>query len=321
MRIILTGGSGFIGSCFLQYLNKKGIKDILVVDNLTEEKKKNLAGKKYSEFYQKDEFISKIEEKKIDKNFDLIIHLGACTNTREQNVEYIIKNNFIYSKKLALFSLKNDIRFIYGSSASTYGREEKNFSDDEKNIENLVPTNLYGLSKQIFDIWVVSNKFNDKFVGLKFFNVYGPNEEHKKDMRSIISKGYRQIKETGKIRLFKSYRKEYKDGEQKRDFVYVMDVCDVIWFFIENKNKNGIYNVGTGKARSFNEVARLLFKYMDKKENIEYFEMPEDVKNYYQYFTQANIEKLERAGYRKKFTDIEDGIKEYVKYLKEVYNS
>jgi len=314
MRIILTGGAGFIGSCLLKYLNEKGIKDILIVDNLNEEKAKNIKDRKYCCYYQKEEFILKIEEKKIDKNFDFIIHLGACTNTREKNVEYIIKNNFIYSKKLALFSLENDIPFIYASSASTYGKEE-NFSDDENIIENLVPTNLYGLSKHIFDLWVVNNKLNEKFVGLKFFNVYGPNEEHKKDMRSIISKGYRQIKETGSIKLFKSYKKEYRDGEQKRDFIYVFDVCDVIWFFIENKNKCGIYNVGTGKAISFNEIAKLLFKYMGIKEKIEYIDMPEDVKNHYQYFTQANIEKLKNTGYKKNFTDIEEGIKEYINYL------
>jgi len=315
MRIILTGGAGFIGSCLLKYLNEKGIKDILIVDNLNEEKAKNIKDRKYCCYYQKEEFILKIEEKKIDKNFDFIIHLGACTNTREKNVEYIFKNNFIYSKKLALFSLENDIPFIYASSASTYGKEEENFSDDEKNIKNLVPTNLYGLSKHIFDLWVVNNKLNEKFVGLKFFNVYGPNEEHKKDMRSIISKGYREIKETGSIKLFKSYKKEYRDGEQKRDFIYVFDVCDVIWFFMENKNKCGIYNVGTGKAISFNEIAKLLFKYMGIKEKIEYIDMPEDVKNYYQYFTKANIEKLKNAGYRKNFLDIEDGIKEYIKFL------
>jgi ADP-L-glycero-D-manno-heptose 6-epimerase len=315
MRIILTGGAGFIGSCLLKYLNEKGIRDILIVDNLNDEKAKNLKNRKYCCYYQKEEFITKIEEKKIDKKFDFIIHLGACTNTREKNVEYIIKNNFIYSKKLAIFSLENDIPFIYASSASTYGREEKNFSDDEKNIENLIPVNLYGLSKHIFDLWVISNKLNERFVGLKFFNVYGPNEEHKKDMRSIISKGYRQIKEKGKISLFKSYREEYKDGEQRRDFIYVFDVCDVIWFFIENKDKSGIYNVGTGKATSFNEIAELLFKYMGLKKEIEYIDMPEDVKNYYQYFTRADIEKLRKAGYKKNFTDIEEGIKEYIKYL------
>ncbi|MCM8804852.1 MAG: ADP-glyceromanno-heptose 6-epimerase [Candidatus Omnitrophica bacterium] len=319
MRIILTGGAGFIGSCFLEFLNKKGIEDILIVDNLNEFKKKNLVNKKYSVYYQKDEFIYQLS-KRFDKNFDFFIHLGACTNTREKNVDYMIKNNFLYSKKIAYFCLENDIPLIYASSASTYGKEGKNFSDDEKNIENLVPTNLYGLSKHIFDMWVVNNNFHNRFVGLKFFNVYGPNEEHKKDMRSIISKGYKQIKETGKIRLFKSYREEFKDGEQKRDFVYVFDICEVIWFFMENKDKKGIFNVGTGKARSFNEVARLLFKYLGKKEDIEYIEMPEDVKEHYQYFTKGDIEKLKKTGYKKKFTDIEDGIKDYIWYLEKINN-
>ena len=317
MRIILTGGAGFIGSCFLEYLNKKGIKDIIIVDHLNEKKWKNIKDKKYEVYYEKDEFIFKIREKKFDKNFDFLIHLGACTNTREKNVEYILKNNFIYSKILALFCLENDIEFIYASSASTYGKEEKNFSDCEDNIENLIPTNLYGISKNIFDLWVVLNKFHNKFVGLKFFNVYGFNEEHKGEMRSVISKGYEQIQKEGIIKLFKSYREEYKDGEQKRDFVYVMDVCDVIWFFIENRNKKGIFNVGTGKARSFNEVAEILFKYLGKQEKIEYIDMPDDIKESYQYFTEANIEKLRNAGYRKNFITLEEGIKEFLSVMGE----
>lgn len=319
MRIILTGGAGFIGSCFLKFLNDKGLRDIVIVDNLNKDKERNIIGRRYSQYYHKDDFIYRIENKKIDKNFDFLIHLGACTNTREKNFEYILKNNFIYSKKLAIFCLENDINFIYASSASTYGKEEKIFSDDEENIENLIPTNLYGLSKHIFDLWVVSNKLHKNFVGLKFFNVYGPNEEHKKDMRSVISKGYKQIKEEGLIRLFKSYRNDYKDGEQKRDFIYVFDVCEVIWFFIENTDKKGIYNVGTGKARSFNEVAKLLFKFLGKSENIEYIEMPDDVKEYYQYFTQSDNSKLANAGFKKEFTSIEDGIREYVDFLDNIY--
>ncbi|HOM27184.1 MAG TPA: ADP-glyceromanno-heptose 6-epimerase [bacterium] len=316
MKIILTGACGFIGSCFLGYLNKKGIEDIILVDRINEKKRKNIENKKFKDYYDKDEFIQKIEEKRFDKNFDFLIHLGACTNTREKNVEYILKNNFIYSKKLAVFCLENDIEFIYASSAATYGKEEKNFSDEEENIENLIPVNLYGLSKNIFDLWVVLNKFHNKFVGLKFFNVYGTNEEHKGEMRSIISKGYEQITQTGKIKLFKSYRKEYKDGEQKRDFVYVKDVCEVIWFFMENRKKKGIFNVGTGKARSFNEVAEILFKYLGKKKNIEYIDMPIDMKESYQYFTQANIEKLRSAGYKNGFMELEEGIKNFIQSQK-----
>ncbi len=314
MRIILTGGAGFIGSCFLDYLNKKGIKDIVLVDHLNQEKRENIKNKKFKEYYDKDEFLYRIE-KKFDKSFDFLIHLGACTNTRENNLEYIIRNNFIYSKKLALFCLENDIKLIYASSAVTYGKEEKNFLDDENNIENLVPLNLYGLSKNLFDMWVVLNKLHNNFVGLKFFNVYGPNERHKGQMQSVISKGYEQIKKEGKIRLFKSYSKDYKDGEQKRDFIYVMDVCEVIWFFIENSEKKGIYNVGTGKARSFNDVAKILFQYLNKKENIEYVDMPEDIRDKYQYFTQANIDKLRKAGYKNDFLELEDGIKEFISII------
>lgn len=316
MRIVLTGGAGFIGSCFLEFLNRKGIKDIVIVDNLTKEKEKNIKGKFFREYFHKDEFLEKLKDKNFDKKFDFFIHLGACTKTDEVNADFIIRNNYIYSKKIAEWVLEKDIPFIYASSASTYGKEEKNFSDDERLIENLVPVNYYGISKHMFDLWVVLNGFHNIFVGLKFFNVYGPNEEHKGAMRSVISKGYNEIKTTGKIRLFKSYRKEYQNGEQKRDFVYVYDVCEVIWFFIENKRKKGIFNVGTGKARSFNEVARILFKYLKKQENIEYIEMPENVKRHYQYFTQADIEKLRKVGFKKNFRDIEEGIREYIDFLR-----
>ncbi len=316
MRIILTGGAGFIGSCFLRKLNEKGITDILVVDHLDDLKWKNLLNKKFTDYVEKDEFIKLLCEGKVEKaNF--LIHLGACTKTTEKDASYLIKNNFIYSRKLAEWAVQRDVNFLYASSASTYGAGENGFSDDDENTLRLKPLNLYGFSKHLFDIWVVNNGLSSKFVGFKFFNVFGPNEYHKKDMKSVVAKAFYQIKESGVLRLFKSYHNNYKDGEQKRDFIYVKDVVDVIYYFIENPDKKGIFNVGTGKATSFNELAENIFKALGKEKRIEYIDMPQDIRKHYQYFTEANIEKLKKAGYKKEFTPLEKAVSEYIDYLKE----
>jgi len=316
MKIILTGGAGFIGSCFLWKLNKEGIEDIFVVDHLNERKEKNLKNKKFSDYFEKGEFLRLIEKDKIER-VDTVIHLGACTSTVETNAEYIIENNYIYSKILAEWCLRNNIRFIYASSAATYGDGENGFSDEDEITLKLKPLNLYGISKHLFDLWVVSNKLTGKFVGLKFFNVYGPNEYHKGEMRSIVAKAYDEIVKTGKIKLFKSYRKNIKDGEQKRDFISVFDVINVIFFFMKNPTVSGIFNVGTGKARSFNEVANIIFSILGKTPSIEYVEMPERIKRQYQYFTEARVEKLRKAGYTENFSSLEEGIKSYIEFLRE----
>ncbi|MCD6407422.1 ADP-glyceromanno-heptose 6-epimerase [bacterium] len=316
MKIILTGGAGFIGSCFLWKLNKEGIEDIFVVDHLNERKEKNLKNKKFSDYFEKGEFLRLIEKDKIER-VDAVIHLGACTSTVETNAEYIIENNYIYSKILAEWCLRNNIRFIYASSAATYGDGENGFSDEDEITLKLKPLNLYGISKHLFDLWVVSNKLTGKFVGLKFFNVYGPNEYHKGEMRSIVAKAYDEIVKTGKIKLFKSYRKNIKDGEQKRDFISVFDVINVIFFFMKNPTVSGIFNVGTGKARSFNEVANIIFSILGKTPLIEYVEMPERIKRQYQYFTEARVEKLRKAGYTENFSSLEEGIKSYIEFLRE----
>lgn len=318
MKIILTGGAGFIGSCLLKKLNEMSVNEIIVVDHLNEEKWKNLIGTSFYEYYEKDDFIEVIEKEKIDKKFDFLIHLGACTDTMEKNAKYMIENNYIYSKKLLKWAIKNNVNFIYASSASTYGKGENGFSDDHENIKNLKPLNLYGFSKHLFDLWIVNNGLIDRVTGLKFFNVYGENEFHKRHMASVILKGYYQIKKEGKIKLFKSYHPQYKDGEQRRDFVYVWDVVDVIVFFIENPDKKGIFNVGTGKARTFNEVAEILFNCLKVPKNIEYIDMPEGLRENYQYFTEGKIEKLRKAGYKEEFTQIEEGIRKYVEYLENI---
>ncbi|MFH1645189.1 MAG: ADP-glyceromanno-heptose 6-epimerase [Candidatus Omnitrophota bacterium] len=316
MKVLLTGGAGFIGSCFLWKLNEKGVKDVIVVDELgTTDKWKNLIGKSYSDYIEKDDLLPALEKGIIKTNIDVIVHLGACSSTTEKDATYLIKNNYEYSKELALWAVKNKKRFIYASSAATYGDGKKGYSDDDEITPALEPLNMYGYSKQMFDLWVLNNKLQSKFVGLKFFNVFGPNESHKEDMRSMVHKGFYQIKETGKLRLFKSYNSNYKDGEQKRDFIYVKDAVSLMWFFVEHMNKSGIFNVGTGNACTWNELAQALFAAMNVPVSIEYIEMPDTLKEKYQYFTQADLNKLRRIEYQSNFTALRESVKDYVSYL------
>ena len=316
MRVVVTGGSGFIGSAFLWKLNKEGIDDILVVDvGKGNRNSPNIRGKKIAGYIEHDEFLRLINSDKLDKNIDMIVHLGACADTTETDKGYLNDNNYLYSKSLAEWSLKNDKLFFYASSAATYGAGELGYSDEDRLIPSLKPLNEYGRSKQRFDLWLLENTLTERIVGFKFFNVYGPNEYHKQDMRSMVNKGYYQIKESGKLRLFKSYKPEYLHGGQKRDFIYIKDALEVMWYFMDNPDKKGIFNVGTGRAHTWNELAIALFKALDKEPNIEYFDMPENIKDQYQYFTQADLSKLRSAGCGYQFTGINDAVKDYVSYL------
>jgi len=310
--IILTGGAGFIGSCLLKKLNDNGVQDVIVVDSLgTSTKWKNLVKKKYLDYYEKDDFLELLDnEEQFAEAIDIIVHLGACTSTTENDVDYLMDNNYSYTSFLAEYASENNIRFIYASSAATYGNGESGYSD--KLFDELEPLNPYGYSKHITDLWVRRNKFDREFTGLKFFNVYGPNEYHKGDMASMIYKAYHQINSTGKMKLFKSYKTEFKDGEQKRDFIYVKDVVEIIWKIIQNPDIHGIYNLGTGKARTWNSLASAVFKALGKKTNIEYIDMPDELKNQYQYFTQADMKRLLKAIGGFEFTSLEDGITDYV---------
>jgi len=316
--IVVTGGAGFIGSCIVARLNAVGIEDILIVDHLKDKpnKKKNIENKKYTDYLDKKDFLQLVLDGKLDTSISTIIHMGACSSTTLTDADYYEKNNYEYSCHLATWSLKNNSRFIYASSAATYGDGSLGYSDRDDVIPRLKPLNLYGQSKQKFDMWVLQNRHVDKMVGLKFFNVFGPNEYHKEDMRSVVAKAYKKVAEEGVIRLFKSYKPEYKDGEQKRDFIYVKDAVDVVMFFFDNPRINGIYNVGTGKARTWNDLAAALFDAVGKDVNIEYFNMPENLKSKYQYFTEADMEKLRGSGYQKSFTELENAVKDYCVYLK-----
>ena len=278
----------------------------------TTEKWKNLVGLKFNDYVHKDIFIKKIEEgnKYI---VEAIIHLGANSSTTEKNADLLYTNNYMYTKTLAKFCLKNNIRFIYASSAATYGDGNLGFNDDESNCSKLRPLNMYGYSKALFDIWAVKENAFKNIVGIKYFNVYGPNEYHKEDMRSVVNKAFEQIRDTGKVKLFKSVNHDYKDGEQKRDFIYVKDAVDMTLHFLTNRNKNGLYNVGSGIARTWNDLVCSIFKSLEKPVNIEYIDLPVHLVKKYQYFTEAKIDKIKTAGYNKEITTLENGITDYVK--------
>jgi ADP-L-glycero-D-manno-heptose 6-epimerase len=243
---------------------------------------------------------------------DAVFHLGACSSTTETDVSFLMDNNFEYTKQLTQWSADENIRLIYASSAATYGDGSQGFSDDEEKLETLRPLNPYGYSKQLFDLWAKRNGLLEKIVGLKYFNVFGPNEYHKQEMRSFVLKAFEQINAIGKVRLFKSHRPDYKDGEQKRDFLYIKDAVDMTLFFFDNPKTAGIYNLGAGVARTWNDLAKAVFAAMDKKPNIEYIDMPDSVRNQYQYFTEADISKLRSAGYKKPITPLESAVKDYV---------
>jgi len=315
--IILTGGAGFIGSCFLRKLNEEGIEDIIVVDHLDSSCKwKNLLGKKFLDYVQKDDFIRLVEERKIPRPTH-VVHMGACSSTTLTDADYYIRNNYEYSKVLAEWALSQKAHFLYASSAATYGDGKRGYSDSDENAANLEPLNMYGYSKHLFDMWVLNNGLEDKVTGIKFFNVFGPNEYHKEDMRSVVCKAFPQVRDEGKIRLFKSYRPDYAHGEQKRDFIYIKDAVEVMFYLFSNPKTTGIFNLGTGEARSWNDLAKAMFAAIGKKDSIEYIEMPETLREKYQYFTQADMGKIVSAGCAHKFMSLEDSVKDYAEYLTE----
>ncbi len=309
---IVTGGAGFIGSALAWKLNRMGIEDILLVDNLGEtDKWKNLRALKFIDYLEKDEFRNRVLSGGMRTEITAILHLGACSATTETDASYLIDNNFNYTKELAEFAISNNIRFIYASSAATYGDGELGYEDDENKLETLRPMNMYGYSKQIFDLWAKRRGILDKITGCKFTNVYGPNEHHKGGMRSVVCKSFAQVRDEGKMKLFKSHKPEYADGEQKRDFLYVKDAVEMVIFLMERK-LTGIYNVGSGRAETWNSLANAIFAAMDKEPNIEYIDMPEELRDRYQYYTCAEMDKLISCGYDKPATPLADAIKDYV---------
>jgi ADP-L-glycero-D-manno-heptose 6-epimerase len=311
-RFIVTGGAGFIGSNIIAALNERGDDNILVVDDLaSDEKWKNLVGLKYDDFMDHVSFRKAVLENKLG-NISAIFHMGACSATTERNAAYLADNNYRVTRELCAWSLANGARFIYASSGATYGDGSLGYSDDDADTPKLAPLNMYGYSKHMFDLWALRHKLLDKIVGVKFFNVYGPREDHKGDMRSVVHKAYGQICETGKVKLFKSYHPDYRDGEQVRDFVCVKDAVKVCLYFDRHREVSGIYNVGTGGCRTWVDLANAVFAAMGREPAIEFIEMPEHLRGKYQYHTEAAIGKLRAAGYTEPFTSLEDGVKDYV---------
>ena len=320
--IVVTGGAGFIGSAIVWRLNQLGKENIIVVDELGKnEKWKNLVGLKYRDFVNKLEFIEQILDDVIPYNIEAIIHMGANSSTTEKDADHLLDNNFNYTKELSKYCVEKNIRFIYASSAATYGDGSLGFDDDENKLQQLRPLNMYGYSKHLFDLWAKTNHISDRIAGLKYFNVYGPNEYHKGDMRSVVHKAFEQIRDTGKVCLFKSLNPKYNHGEQMRDFIYIKDAVDMTLYFLDNPNINGVFNIGAGKARTWNDLVTALFNAVNKPVNIEYIDLPVHLKEKYQYFTEANLIKIKDAGYNQTITSLEDGIYDYVKnyLLKDIY--
>ncbi len=318
--IIVTGGAGLIGSAVVHRLNELGREDILVVDHLgRSEKWRNLAPLRFLDYMEKNDFEARLDAGALQRQplrgasgVEAVLHLGACSATTELDATYLIRNNFEYTRKLALVALENNARFIYASSAATYGNGENGFIDDEALLPVLRPMNMYGYSKQLFDLWALRHGLLGKIVGLKYFNAFGPNEHHKGEMRSLVLKAYEQISATGGLRLFKSHRPDYADGEQVRDFIYVKDVAAATVHFLINRQANGIFNIGGGTTVSWNRLAAAVFSAMERPVNIEYIDMPEAIRDTYQYRTCADTTKLREAGFSAKITPVEDAVADYV---------
>ena len=308
MKIIVTGGAGFIGSAVVWRLNELGHDDILVVDRLDEtDKWKNLVPLKFADYADADDFLDDLGE---FKDANAIFHLGACSATTERDSDYLMRNNFQYTKDLAEFSVANGIRFIYASSAATYGDGSAGMEDGTAKLDSLRPLNMYGYSKQLFDQYAARNGMFERIVGLKYFNVFGPNEDHKGDMRSLVNKAFGEINATGMIGLFRSYDPNYKDGEFGRDFVYVKDAVEMTLHFMESGS--GLFNVGSGEASTWNSLARAAFSALDRKPNIQYIDMPEQLRGKYQYHTQADLTSIRNAGYAKPITPLADAVTDYI---------
>jgi ADP-L-glycero-D-manno-heptose 6-epimerase len=343
--IVVTGAAGFIGSCMVGYLNERGYENLVIVDDFSEEEKKpNYSGKKFSAIVEREELFDWLPKQAPQPDF--VFHLGARTDTTEFNYSIHEYLNVEYSKKIWNYCSGKNIPLVYASSAATYGGGEFGYDDDHEIVEKLQPLNPYGVSKNEFDKWALENSGQlavgsrqssvvsrqssvvnrqsapPSWAGLKFFNVYGPNEYHKARMASVVFHAFNQIKQTGKVKLFRSHKEGFKDGEQLRDFIYVRDVVKICFWFMEHFSEiiPGLYNVGTGRARTFNDLVRAIFKSLDLPPQIEFIDTPADIRDKYQYFTEANMSKLRAAGYNQDFYSLEEGVQTYVRDFLSTHN-
>jgi ADP-L-glycero-D-manno-heptose 6-epimerase len=312
--IIVTGAAGFIGRNTVAELNRRGEDELILVDELgKDEKWKNLVGLRYEDIVSPEEFLGLLEEG-VFADARALIHLGACSATTEKDADYLLRNNYQYTRVLCNWALEHDVRFVYASSGATYGDGADGYSDADEVTPTLKPLNMYGYSKHMFDLWALKHGLFDRIVGLKYFNVFGPYEDHKGDMRSVVSKSFEQISAVGSVKLFRSYKPEYKDGEQMRDFIYVKDAVDVTLHFAmqDADAPGGLLNCGTGKARTWVDLVTAVYSAMGLPPQIEFIDMPLQLQGKYQYFTEAETAKLRAAGYSAPFTSLEDGVREYI---------
>jgi ADP-L-glycero-D-manno-heptose 6-epimerase len=315
-RVLVTGGAGFIGSALVWALNRRGCDNIVVCDILgTNEKWRNLMPLRFADYVEAGDLLPRLQSGALGK-FDLVLHMGACSATTEKDATYLIKNNYEFTKDLAVWSLTQKARFVYASSAATYGDGSAGMEDNEAALDTLRPLNMYGYSKHLFDLHAKRTGFLNKIVGLKYFNVFGPNEDHKGDMRSLVHKSFAQVQSKGVIQLFKSYRKDFKDGEQKRDFLYVKDAVAMTLHLAATPKATGLFNIGYGHARTWIDLSNAVFAALKKRPVIKFIEMPGTIRDKYQYFTQANLLRLRGAGYNTPVTSLENAVFDYVrKYL------
>ncbi len=315
-RVLVTGGAGFIGSALAWQLNTRGVSRIVVSDRLGQSDKwRNLAPLQFEDYLEADDLLERLERGALGR-FDTVLHMGACSSTLERNATYLVHNNFEFTKRLAHWSLAHDARFVYASSAATYGDGREGMNDvvrDARDLQRLRPLNAYGYSKQLFDQYALANDVLGQMVGLKFFNVYGPNEGHKGEMRSLVQKAYEQVCATGSVRLFRSHRPEYADGAQQRDFVYVKDAVDMTLHLAQSSTAAGLYNIGSGTAHTWLELTAALFAAMEQPSQIEFIDMPESMRDRYQYYTCADVARLRATGYDTSPTPLADAIGDYVR--------
>ncbi|PTX92763.1 ADP-glyceromanno-heptose 6-epimerase [Opitutus sp. ER46] len=316
-RILVTGGAGFIGSALVWALNQRGHSDIVITDILgSDERWRNLVPLRYADYLEADAFRRRLSEKPASLGrFSAVFHLGACSATTEKNASYLADNNYAFTKELALWSLAQDARLVYASSAATYGDGAQGMDDHDEKLHRLRPLNMYGYSKHLFDLTAQREGWLKRIVGVKYFNVFGPNEDHKGDMRSLVNKAYQQIQATGRVQLFKSHKPEYRDGEQMRDFLYVKDAIEMTLHFAESPQgiaAHGLFNLGSGEANTWLTLTRAIFSALGREPQIDFIDMPEVLRGKYQYYTRADISKLRGTGYTRPMTALAPSVADYV---------